>query len=732
MSQPSASTSRSLLVLSGSVALVGWGVGCLALCLTLPTLALPLAIGLGVLLAVLAPGWWLVAVRLDRRHRSFLLGEQDRRNRLIVDTAADAIVTFDYHGRVESFNAAASRLFGYLPDEVIGQDISLLIESTSGSEVDSFMRKAIRTGSARVLAPGSAFQGRHRDGRAIPIELGVSKVLDQDRHVYIQIIRDLTEREQVERHRLLHVEVARLLGGDGPVEAVGSGLLQIIAEAFGWPAGVLRLADPEADELRVAATWVRDLDDGLVDQAWLAGVGQGVGLAGQAWSCREPRHADAGLAWPVMLADEVLGVLEFRAAAAMPPPDEAIARCLMPIATQLAQFTRRWRDQEALRRAKEQAEEASRSKGEFLANVSHEMRTPLNGILGLTEVMRTEEMAPAQREYLELVESSAQTLLGLIDDLLDLAKVEAARMSLDVVKFQVRQSLEPTLRTLAVRAGQKGLAFQWLIHSDVPAWLVGDPLRLQQILLNLAGNAVKFTASGEVQVRLAVADRTSREVMLHGSVRDTGIGIPREKQPQIFDAFYQVESSRSRRYPGTGLGLTITAHLLALMGGRVWVESKVGQGSTFYFTASLGLPEVEVSADAVPAPGDNALRTPPLGKKLLVAEDNPVNRVLLDLILAKRKHQVTFVGSGREALEACAAEAFDLILMDVQIPEIDGLETARQLPRQGKRVPPIVGLTAHPSEESRRSCLDAGMRGYLTKPVQPGELLTVIDELLRS
>ena len=303
-------------------------------------------------------------------------------------------------------------------------------------------------------------------------------------------------------------------------------------------------------------------------------------------------------------------------------------------------------------------------------------------------------------------------------------------MSFHADGFSLREALRPTLETLSVRAVQRGLAFHWEIAPEVPNRLIGDALRVQQIFLNLVGNAIKFTPAGRIEVRVGVASRTPTEVTLSGSVRDTGIGIPADKQGVIFEPFTQADNTRSRRYDGTGLGLTIASRLAALMGGRIEVSSVPGEGSEFRFGFRLRIETRESPAPVALAPPS----APPTrtGKRILVAEDNAVNRTLMELILQKRGHAVVFVGSGEEVIEVAPEGRFDLILMDIQMPGMDGIEATRRLRAMlGEGAcPPIVAVTAYSMAQDQQRCLDVGMKSVLTKPLQPADLLRVIDEML--
>jgi len=391
----------------------------------------------------------------------------------------------------------------------------------------------------------------------------------------------------------------------------------------------------------------------------------------------------------------------------------------------------------------DRAEALSAAKSDFLANMTHEVRTPLNGILGMTGLALETDLAHDQREYLELVKSSAEALLSLVNDVLDFSKYEAGKLGLDCVDFSLRALLRDVLRPLALRASVSGLGFESVVEDQVPDHLVGDPLRIGQVLRNLAGNAVKFTNAGKISVNVRAESREASRVTLWFSVADTGIGIPRDKQRSIFDPFTQADGSTTRKYGGTGLGLSISSGLVELMGGRIWLESEVGRGSTFYFTLPLELAAARESResspewrDAAAQPGvqlvSNGIKRQ---LRILVAEDNSVNQRLATRLLEREGHSVTIAGSGREALETLEQSQrertpFDLVLMDVQMPDLDGLQATARIRENerawGGRVP-IVAMTAQSSEADRLRCLESGMDAYITKPVKVPDLLKMIE-----
>jgi len=809
-----------------------------------------------------------------------------------IDLSLNLMCIVGTDGYFKHVNPAWETNFGFTSEELLARPYLEFVHPQD--------RAATAAEAAHITSGRStlSFENRYRCKDGGYKWLLWSAIVRPERGLIYAVATDVTERKRAEARLAAQYAVTRVLA-EAPTLASGTPrILQAICESLGWSVGAIWRVDQKEKVLRCVETWrmpsaqVQEFDQGTHSRTFSPGVG----LPGRVWSqaqsawiedvtrdgnfpraslaAQEGLHAAFG--FPVLLGAEVLGVLEFFSEQ-IQKPDRELLEMMSAIGSQIGQFIERKEAEDALRVyardleiAKKHAEEATRAKSEFLANISHEIRTPMNAMIGMTELALATRITREQREYLTAIQGSADALLSLVNDLLDFSKIEARKLQLDRIGFDLRDALEDTMRVLAPRAQQKGIELACHIHPEVPDALVGDPLRLRQVVVNLVGNAIKFTEQGEVVLNVQAEPCTNGNVQLCFSVADTGIGILPEKQAVIFEAFSQADSSTTRRYGGTGLGLAISAQLVELMGGKLSVESELDRGSTFRFTArfearqpgtekpvtrwrtltdlpvlivddnatnrrileevftnwhmrpvavesgaaALATLEKSVRANQAFAVvlldghmpdmdgfavaerilqnrnyagirlvmltsagqaqdvakcrklGLTAYLTKPIkqselfdviinaiavverphtprvrkrglpvqrGLHVLVAEDNQVNQLVAKRILEKLGHQVTVVGNGREAVSAVQAGKFDLIAMDVQMPEMDGLDATAAIRLWEKTTGthiPIIAMTAHAMKGDRERCLAAGMDGYTSKPIRIGELDRAIAQLV--
>ena len=639
-----------------------------------------------------------------RRAEKELQQRTDFLNTLIASSPI-AIVVTDKRSTILLTNPAFHQLFGYMPSETTGQPLGLTVPEEE--------REKIRNEFVALTAVDTIHRTarrRHKSGKLLDVEVHIVPLNVQGRELeFLILYQDITQRVESERAIREREELFRTLSSAAPV-------------------GIF-VADEEGRRSYLNERWLE-----------MAGASEAEAI-GFGW--KEYIHPD----------DREAMVSEYRAAVAACAPFACsyrivskTGRCtrVETIAREIPRaegagrryigavqdVTERAEAAQRLREAKEAAEAASVAKSEFLANMSHEIRTPMNGILGMTELTLDTELTQEQREYLGMVKSSTESLLGIINDILDFSKIEAGRLELERVAFSLMDCIESALQPLAMRAQEKGLELAWSLYPGAPEWVFGDPTRLRQVLVNLAGNAIKFTRAGSVTVRVERGDLSGREDRLTFSVSDTGIGIPPEKHRAIFESFSQADSSTTREFGGTGLGLSISARLVRLMGGQMELSSTIGRGSTFSFSASLPV--------AAEPPSATPQIFPELaGKRVLVVDDNDVNLHLLARLLPQWGLLPVLAASGASALELFArgmreGNRFCAVLMDRNMPEMNGYECAEKIRQMdGSSNAAILMLSSSPTLQDRERAARLNISHYLTRPMRRMALHRALLEALR-
>jgi PAS domain S-box-containing protein len=665
-------------------------------------------------------GLSLLTSLVDRRFsvQALELEASERRYHQILESTLDAFVGMDSSGLITDWNAQAETTFGWFRSEATGQMLSqMIIPGRYRDAHERGLRHFLGSGEGPMLNKRIEITSLHRDGREFPVELTITAISGRGGHRFAAFVRDITERKRSEQDLRESGEMVRLLL-DSTAEAIYGidmrGNCTLCNRACVKLLGYQETADLLGKNMHALVHYMRadgtpyPVEECHIFQAFRQGKGSHVDDEVM-WRSDGTNFPTEYWSYPIFRDKQVIGAV-----------------------VTFVDITVRRQAEVALLAAKEAAEQSNRAKSEFLANMSHEIRTPMNGILGMTELLLDTTLTVEQREHLGLVRLSAESLLLIINDVLDFSKIEAGKMELESIPFDLRESLGETMMALSFRAHQKGLELVYEVQPEVPEALLGDPGRIRQILVNLVGNAIKFTEHGEILVCVDGGSQGSATTALHFAVKDTGLGIPVEKQGKIFDAFSQADGSMTRKYGGTGLGLTICARLVEMMGGRVWLESQPGQGSTFHFTVYVAGQD---TASARPLPlQPEQLRD----LHALIVDDNFTNRRVLHGMLTRWGMRPTSVDSGRAALQALeiaksTGHPFPLMLLDGQMPDMDGFALAEQIQKDpGLVAVTIMMLTSAGHLGDAARCRELGIAAYLVKPIRQTELLDGICQVLNK
>ncbi|MBF0628329.1 MAG: PAS domain S-box protein [Magnetococcales bacterium] len=647
-----------------------------------------------------------------RKRAETALHDSELRNRLIVHAAQVAVWDWDLRSDVTIWNEQLSELFGY-PSGPLENSQPWWRERIHPEDLER-----ITSSVADYLAQGerdSSWSAEYRflcaDGDwAIVYDWGMVIRNDQGNPSrFVGAMMDITQRKQVEDALRCHaLALQRRINESECLREITN-----ISLTRGW----------SADQMLEGC--VRNIPSGLQDPSRISAC---IRIGDRIFQTPDFRVTDQKMSARIPLIHDQIGAVEVYYLGVGNPepfcPEEQ--QLIDSIANQLGQSLERLNTEEELRQAMEQAEQAARAKSDFLSTMSHEIRTPINVVLGLTEVLLETELTPKQRRYMETMHHSGGALLGIINDVLDFSRIESGQFLLVDAAFCPAVLVDETARIMRVSAEQKNLSLTTRLATDLPGRTLGDDGRVRQILINLIGNAIKFTEQGLITVALQRQPESADHLLF--SVADTGIGIAERHLEHIFDRFTQAESWTARRFGGTGLGLAISRRLAELMGGRLWVESQLGQGSTFFFV----LPVRPVDAEDVALPTACVPSVPGSALRILLAEDCPENQMLFLAYLEKTAHVVSVVNNGVEAVERVREEAFDLVLMDIEMPLLNGYEATRRIrqwEREENRAPLVIlALSAHVFAGKRQQSLDAGCQDHLTKPIRKQDLFLVLEK----